>query len=144
MAKALAVGFMASSLVSLICTASVIACPFVCRFDECCSSAPQPTMKHHCCDSCSHKSESTLPVSPGQDTAPENWGQCLCCGAIIEVGGSQHLQADSQSWALAVPADDSLTVGLHATYAAELRPPLPDDGANFGSALRCRLMSLLC
>jgi hypothetical protein len=62
---------------------------------------------------------------------------------VIEGSGLTTVQLDALYCVAIPPAmDGAQVVGLHPVVVSWRL--LPDDGANLGRAMRCRMMSLLC
>jgi hypothetical protein len=63
---------------------------------------------------------------------------------VTEDAAAFHVQFDSLSW-VAIPSENGIVAQVIGSLPAVVSwSLLPDDGANLGRALRCRMMSLLC
>src|SRR3954471_19569984 len=91
---------------SLFLAASITSCPFVCNLNgalaKVAGGAP-----HACCDCC-HDEHPAKPECPGRpDHSPPKPGkccQCICGGAISDIGGAQLVAMDRSAWVF-LPTD---------------------------------------
>jgi hypothetical protein len=139
---------MMNHILTIVLAASVATCPFVCLGgDDCCADA-SPAIAQVCCDECHDQppagadEHGSRPV--GEPGSPRSSCQCVCGGAVMERTGLADLQLDAHDWVAIFPANDVISQVIASQPAVVSWRHLPDDGANLGRALRCRMMSLLC
>jgi len=132
---------------SLLLSATLVACPFVCSLNGvvakvtgntthtccgCCSTAHAP-LGSHAPDGSNHRTP-----SPGKSC------QCICGGAVSQLSATFHVDLDA-SFPIALPSEikspaSECELANHVSIA-QLQP---DDGTNLGRAMRCIFMSFLC
>src|SRR6185295_5082784 len=88
---------------SLVLAATIATCPFFCRLNGAIAKAAGKS-PHPCCDCChSDHSSGQTQRSDGSDRCPPNSGkscQCICGGAISELGNAVDIALDVSMWSI--------------------------------------------
>jgi hypothetical protein len=135
---------MNNHILSIVLATSIATCPFICRAgSDCCADATAPRA-HECCHECPSESDEHNSLPVGESGSPGSSCQCICGGAVIEGTGQLDVQLDAHYWAAIPLSGDVIAQVIESQPAVVSWRHLPDDGANLGRAMRCRMMSLLC
>ena len=142
---------MNSHVMHILMTATLVACPLICRTGKCGASSG-------CCAihlRCNHAGECPVGCSGShapapdeqQDSAPAehsshpSYCQCLCGGALYDSSDSVRLVVKRL---LDVVVNDSATIGLQVELSAIPQRPLSFAWVRSGRMVCCLHMSFLC
>ena len=131
---------------SLLLVASITSCPFVCNLNGALAKAAGGT-PHACCDCCHDEHPAKSECPDGSDHSPlkpTKCCQCICGGAISDIGNAPLVALDWSAWAF-LPMDSAPACSaIHVPKVPSVAELQPDDGANLGRTMRCLFMSFLC
>src|SRR3954453_10992667 len=132
---------------SLLLSATLVACPFFCTLQITVAKAAGTNL-HTCCDCCAAAHAANQPApSHGSNHRPSNSGkscQCICGGAVNQLSAPVDFGLDI-NWLMVLPAESQcISSKFDPASPVSIDRLQPDDGTNLGRSMRCLFNSFLC